>query len=113
MIHLNAALLQAPGGGTPITFIILQFTAIALVIYWLLIRPQQKERQQHQAMVNALKKGDEVVTAGGIIGTIVHVESDRVTMRTAENTRLVIERGKIAALMSSGRSAAADTSTSA
>jgi preprotein translocase subunit YajC len=91
-------LAQAQGGGSPIWGLVVQFTIIGLIIYWLLIRPQRKERDRHEEMVRALKKGDEVVTAGGIIGTIVHVEDDRITLKTAETTRLVLERSRVTRL---------------
>jgi preprotein translocase subunit YajC len=90
---------QAAPSGTPIFGLVFQFALIGLIIYWLLIRPQRKERARHEAMVVALKKGDEIATAGGIIGTIVHVEEDRVTLKTAEDTRVVIERGRVSRLM--------------
>jgi preprotein translocase subunit YajC len=51
-------------------------------------------------MLSAVKKGDEVVTAGGIIGTVVHAEEDRLTIRSGESTRLVVERGRIARVIS-------------
>ncbi|MEX1256822.1 MAG: preprotein translocase subunit YajC [Gemmatimonadota bacterium] len=85
--------------------IAIQVLLIGAIFYWLLIKPQRDERKRHQAMVAALKKGDEVATVGGIIGTIVHVEEDRVTLKTGENTRLVVERQKIS------RTAAPGTST--
>ena len=72
-----------------------QLGLIFLIFYWLLIRPQRKERERHQIMIESLKKGDEVVTVGGIVGTIVHLDGDRLTIKTGENTRLVIERGKV------------------
>jgi preprotein translocase subunit YajC len=91
--------------------LIVQFGLIFLIFYWLLIRPQQKERQRHQALIAGLKKGDEIVTAGGIIGTIVHVEADRITIRTAESTRLIVERGKVAGMVA-GSSSGASSATS-
>ncbi len=75
--------------------LIVQLALIFLIFYWLLIRPQRKEKERHQALIAGLKKGDEVATAGGIIGTIVHVDTDKITVKTAENTRLVLERGKV------------------
>jgi preprotein translocase subunit YajC len=66
-----------------------------LIFYFLILRPQKKMQQQHQSLLAALKKGDEVITAGGIVGIVVHLTDDRVTIRTAENTRLVVVRGKI------------------
>jgi preprotein translocase subunit YajC len=82
--------------------IALQILAIGAIFYWLLIKPQRDERKRHQAMVASLKKGDEVATVGGILGTIVHVEEDRVTLKTAENTRLVVERQKVSRTVAPG-----------
>ena len=83
------------GGGTSVFLI--QMLAIFAIFYFLLIRPQQKQRKQHQEMLTKLGKGDNVVTSGGIIGVIVHAtETGELTIRTAENTRIVIDRGHIA-----------------
>jgi preprotein translocase subunit YajC len=76
--------------------LLIQLALIFLIFYWLLIRPQRKEAERHRAMIQALKKGDEIVTAGGVIGTIVHAAEDRLTVKTAENTRLIVERAKVA-----------------
>jgi preprotein translocase subunit YajC len=75
--------------------LLLNIVLIFLIFYWLLIRPQKKERERHQAMIQALKKGDEVIMAGGIVGTIVHVTEDRLTLKTADNTRIVVDRSKV------------------
>ena len=85
------------GGGGGFVFFI-QLIAIIAIFYFLLIRPQRKEQQRHRAMVAALKKGDRVVTAGGIVGKVIHAQEQHLTIVTAENTRLVIERSKIATL---------------
>lgn len=101
MTHPLTGLLMAPAeGGGGLTVIFVQLALIFLIFYWLLIRPQQKERQRHESMIQALKKGDEIVTTGGIIGTIVHADSDRLTIKTAENTRLILERGRVSRVMS-------------
>jgi preprotein translocase subunit YajC len=83
-------------GGGPAIVLVVQLGLIFLIFYWLLIRPQRKEREKHDALIAGLKKGDEIVTMGGIIGTVVHLEGDRVTLKTAENTRIVVERSKVA-----------------
>ena len=67
------ALLQAGGGSSLLPFLI-QVVAIFAIFYFLLIRPQQKQRRQHEQALQNIKRGDEVVTAGGIIGTVVHVK---------------------------------------
>lgn len=82
------------GGGGMSVFLI-QMLAIFAIFYFLLIRPQQKQRKQHQEMLTKLGKGDNVVTSGGIIGVIVHATEQALTIRTAENTRIVVDRGHI------------------
>lgn len=66
------------------------------IFYFLLIRPQRQQQKRHEAMVRSLKRGDEIATLGGIIGQIIHVKDDRLTIKTADDTRLVIERDKVA-----------------
>lgn len=89
------ALFAAPreGGGAGMVFVI-QLAAIIAIFYFLLIRPQRKLQKQHQEMLASLKRGDEVMTEGGIIGEIVHLADDRVTIKSGE-TRMVVARGKI------------------
>lgn len=66
-----------------------------MIFYFLLIRPQRKQQKSHDEMVQSLSRGDEVVTIGGIIGKIVHLTDDRMTIKTADETRLEVERSKI------------------
>jgi preprotein translocase subunit YajC len=97
------AALQAEPGGSPGRggMVIMIYTVAFIGIMWFVIlAPQRKMQKKHQAMVTSLKKGDEVMTEGGIIGTIVHAADDRLTIKTAENTRLVVARGKIVRTMS-------------
>lgn len=100
MTTASLALLMVPrqGGSAGIIFGA-QMLLIFVIFYFLLIRPQTKERQRHDAMLKGIKKGDEVVTNGGIIGTVVHAEPDRLTVRTGENTRLTVDRGRVAQVL--------------
>ena len=91
-------------GGNASMILLLQFVAIGFIFYFLLIRPQRKEQQRHQAMIEQLKKGDDIVTAGGIIGTVIHTQEDRITIKTGENTRLVVQRGRVAQVLSDRKS---------
>lgn len=102
MLPILALALQAsaPGGGGAGIAIAIQIAAFALIFWFLLIRPQRKAAQRHREMLSTLQKNDEVVTDGGIIGTIVHLADDRVTLRTGENTRIVVVRSKIARVTS-------------
>jgi preprotein translocase subunit YajC len=95
----------AAGGASSLTPIIVQFAAIIAIIYFIMIRPQQRQRRKHDELLNALKRGDEIVTAGGIVGEVIHIREitgdgksradDRVTIKSGES-RLVVERGRIA-----------------
>jgi preprotein translocase subunit YajC len=105
-VFASFALLQAaPAAG--ISQMIFMYGAIFAIFYFVLIRPQQKQRKTHEERVKALKKGDEIVTAGGIVGEVVHIAAqgkdgaaslnDRITIKSGES-RLVVERGRIAAI---------------
>ncbi len=83
-------------GGNSTTIFLVQMMAIFAIFYFLLLRPQAKERQRHDQMLAELKKGDEIVTNGGIIGKVVHVDEHRLTIKTGDNTRLTVDRGRIA-----------------
>ena len=89
------AIVASPEGQTSLLPMVIMWTAIIAIFYFLLIRPQKKAQQRHQEMVAGLKKGDEVMTDGGILGSVIHLKEDRVTLKTGE-TRIEVARGKIA-----------------
>jgi preprotein translocase subunit YajC len=112
-----ALLAQAPAGGRstllPFAF---QIVAIFAIFYFVMIRPQQKQRKDHEERLRNLKRGDEVVTAGGIIGKVVHIAAttgegksatmdDRITIKSDES-RLIVERGRIAKVLTTAEPAA-------
>ncbi len=120
-----ALLLQAPAGGgsgrgslLPFLF---QVVAIFGIFYFIMIRPQQKQRRKHEDRLRSLKKGDRVVTAGGIVAEVMAIKGaggasgeaadpkrmmeDEVTIKSGES-RLVVERGRIARVL--GEQATAD-----
>lgn len=66
------------------------------IFYFLLIRPGQKQRKQHQQVVDAIRKGDEVMTAGGIFGTVTQVKDDYVMVEIAKKTEIRLSRNSIA-----------------
>ncbi len=94
MLILSLLQAQSPSGPNPFGTVFM-FGAIFMIFYFLLIRPQRKQQKAHDGMVKSLSRGDEVVTMGGIFGKIVHLTDDRVTIKTADDTRLEIERSKI------------------
>jgi preprotein translocase subunit YajC len=73
---------------------------IFFIFYFLLIRPQQKKMREHQSMLDALRKGDSVVTGGGIIGTVVKVEDADVTVEIADGVKVRVQKGTIGAVLS-------------
>jgi preprotein translocase subunit YajC len=73
---------------------------IFIIFYFFLIRPQQKRVKDHKAMVEGLKRGDEVITSGGIIGTVERVmEDDRIEVLIEENTKVQIIRSTVTSLL--------------
>jgi len=69
---------------------------IFIVFYFLIIRPQQKKQKEHQGMVANLKKNDEIVTTGGLLGTIVNIKEKTFVVRVDENAKVEIEKNSIA-----------------
>lgn len=76
------------------------------VFYFLLIRPQQKRAKERNTMISALKKGDHVVTIGGMHGTISDMDDETVTLRVSETTRIKFERSAIASVKAKEAAAA-------
>ncbi len=74
----------------------LNMGAIVLIFYFLLIRPQRKERDRQKEMIAAIGRGDEIVTNGGIIGTVIKAEEDRLIIKTGGETKITIERSHVA-----------------
>lgn len=83
-------------GGLLVSF--LPFLLIFIIFYFLLILPQQRKQKKHKAMLEALKKGDRVLTTGGVLGTVAAIHKDVVTLQVADNVRLKIRRDYVAEL---------------
>lgn len=96
---MNVAYAMAPaqgagqGGGF---FAFVPLILMFVIFYFLLIRPQQKKAKEHQAMIEALKKGDKIITSGGIYGTIIKVEDNDLQIEIADNVRIKMIRSNIA-----------------
>ncbi|QTH44054.1 preprotein translocase subunit YajC [Cohnella sp. LGH] len=85
---------QAAGGGN-IWMTLAPFILMFAIFYFLLIRPQQKKQKQRGSMLNALKKGDKVVTVGGMHGTIAEITDDTVVLKVNDVTKLTFDRSSI------------------
>ena len=103
------------GAGGSLTPFLVQLVAIFGIFYFLLIRPQQAQKRKHEDALRNIKRGDEIVTAGGIVGEVIHVKEsgsdekskgmeDHVTIKSAES-RLIVERGRIARVVGVSTSA--------
>lgn len=94
-------LAQAEQGGKPQTpdtiTMMLPFLAIAVLFYFMLIRPQQREQANRKSMLNTLKKNDRVLTIGGILGTVANISEggEEVTLKVDDNTRIKFKRSSI------------------
>ena len=114
------AILQT-GGGSSLTPLLFQFGLIFLIFYFLIIRPQQRQRKNHEEALRSLKRGDRVVTSGGIVAEVLHIKQaeregqaapsmdDEITVKSGES-RLIVERGRIAKIVNAaGVSTAKDS----
>jgi preprotein translocase subunit YajC len=89
----------APGGG--MTTLLLMIAMFA-VFYFLLIRPQQKRAKEHRALISNLAKGDEVVTAGGIVGKVTDLNDNYVSVEVGEGVNIKVQRAAIQAVLPKG-----------
>jgi len=94
-----AAAGDAPRGGA--IGGLLPLILIFFVFYFLLIRPQQRKVREHQNLINALKKGDEVITSGGIYGMITAIKGDVVDLKIAEGVKVVVSKSAVATVIKS------------
>ncbi len=95
---IDAFLAQTANGqqsGSPLMQLV-PFLAIAVVFYFIFFRPQQKQQKQHQTFLQGLKKGDEIVTQGGIIGEVFAVEDKTVIVNVGGGTRLRMLKTQVA-----------------
>jgi preprotein translocase subunit YajC len=99
----------APSGqqsGSALFIFLIQIVAFIGIFYFILIRPQRQQAKKHEELLKGIKKGDGIVTTGGIVGEVVHVKENLVTIKSGE-AKLVVERERIAKV--TDRTAAAAT----
>ncbi len=104
-MFITPAYAQAAGGGGGNAILqILPFIAIFAIMYFLIIRPQQKRIKQHREMVEALSRGDTIVTAGGLIGKVVKITNDNdLLVELAADVRVKVVRGTISEVRTKGK----------
>ena len=94
-LQFHPILAQAtPDGGGMIGTVVM-FGLIFVIFYFMIIRPQQKRQKQHQAMLEALKKGDKVVVSGGIHGVVAGFDEKTVLVQIADNVKIKVERASV------------------
>lgn len=91
-------LLQGFGGANGTLLMVAQIALFVGIFYFLLIRPQRAEQARHREMVASLKRGDRVATVGGLVGEIIGLNEDTVTLKTG-SAQVVVERAKVARRM--------------
>lgn len=102
-MFINNAYAQAagaPAAGSITDF--LPLVALLLVFYFLVLRPQQKRMKEQKAMMEALQKGDEVVTVGGELGRVIKVHTDYVTVEVAEDVEVIVQKSAIQSVLPKG-----------
>ncbi|MFH1621815.1 MAG: preprotein translocase subunit YajC [Candidatus Omnitrophota bacterium] len=84
-----------PAGQSPFASMLIPIIIIYVIFYFVLIKPQKKEQKEHKAMLDNLKKNDEVVTTGGVHGTIVNVKDKTFMLRIDDNVKIEINKSAI------------------
>ena len=92
---ISPAYAQAAGGGDPGFIGFLPIILMFVLLYFLMIRPQMKRAKEQKTMIEALQKGDEVVTAGGVVGRITKLGEQYVTLEIAPTTEIVVQRSAV------------------
>jgi len=102
-VLISSAYAQAPAAGGDAGLMgFLPIILMFVLLYFLMIRPQMKRAKEHKSMVDALQKGDEVITAGGVVGRITKVAEAYVTVEIAANTEVSVQKGAVQTLLPKG-----------
>lgn len=103
MFISNAYAQAAAGGDTTSSIMgLLPLLLMFVVLYFVMIRPQMKRQKEHKAMVEALSRGDEVVTAGGLAGKVTQVEEAYISLEIAPNVSVQVQRNAVAQVLPKG-----------
>lgn len=86
-------------GGPGLVANLVLFGSIILIFYFMIIRPQQKRTKERDQMINALKKGDKIVTSGGIHGTVAGIDDRTLLVQIADNVKVKVDRGSVSSVV--------------
>ena len=99
---ISSAFAQAAPSGDPGYIGLLPIVLMFVLLYFLMIRPQMKRAKEAKAMIEALQKGDEVITAGGVLGRITKLSDGYVSLEIAPNTEIAVQRSAVQVLLPKG-----------
>lgn len=103
----------APGAFDYLNSLIIPTMLIIGIMYFLMIRPQQRRLKEHRDMIASIRRGDTVVTGGGIVGKVTKVEDNEIQVEIAEGVRIKVLRGTVSEVRSKGEAAASKSSKAA
>jgi preprotein translocase subunit YajC len=108
---ISPAYAQAAGeaGGGDLFLSLMPLALIFVVFYFLMIRPQQKKMKAHKEMLSSVKRGDRIVTGGGIVGRVARVEDDELVVEIASDVKVRLKRGHVSELISRAEPASAES----
>jgi preprotein translocase subunit YajC len=98
----NAYAQTVAASGVESIYSFLPIILMFVVLYFLMIRPQMKRQKEQKAMIEAVAKGDEVITVGGMLGTVLKVSDIYITLAVASNTEVVVQKSAVATLLPKG-----------
>lgn len=101
MISVPLLIFAAPGGsagGRGLGIFLFQMVAFIVIIYFILIRPKVQQEKKHRERLAQLRSGDEVITVGGLVGKVIHMKDDRLTLKTGD-VRVEVQRDRIAEVL--------------
>jgi preprotein translocase subunit YajC len=102
LAQVNTQGQQQQGGTAQMLQMILMIGGMFAVLYFLMIRPQRKRQREHMDMISNLKKGDRVITRGGIHGLVTLVRDNTLKLRVADNCEIILSKSAVAAVVSPG-----------
>jgi preprotein translocase subunit YajC len=101
-VIISSAFAQAAPSGDPGYIGLLPIVLMFVLLYFLMIRPQMKRAKESKAMIEALQKGDEVITAGGVLGRITKLNDGYVSLEIAPNTEIAVQKSAVQVLLPKG-----------
>ena len=103
LMSLQAAQPARPASGVGMFTALLPFLLVFVIFYLLIVMPQRKKQKRHMTMVEQLKPGDRIITSGGMYGTVMGVQPDRIELKVAANVKIDITKSAVAVILGQGQ----------